>query len=82
MKKFVLLLMLIVMTLALGTILLYTDAFQLEVIDISSGWIPEAEILERAQLRLGQNLFFIDKFDVIGLLKEDFRIEEITFKKV
>lgn len=82
MKKFALLLMLTLMALALGTILLYTDAFILEEIEVVSGWISEGEILERAQLSPGQNLFFLDKYDVLDSLKEDFRIKEIGFKKV
>lgn len=82
MKKFAFLLLLLIVALGLGTIFLYTDTFLLKEIDVESGWIPKEEILEDGNLQSGQNLFFLNRIDIIKKIKEDPRVEEVEFKKV
>ncbi|NLY37296.1 MAG: FtsQ-type POTRA domain-containing protein [Tissierellia bacterium] len=82
MKKFAFLLLLLFVALGLGTIFLYTDTFLLEEIDIESGWIPKEEILQYATLHKGQNLFFLNRIDIIKKIRQDQRVDEVEFKKV
>lgn len=82
MKKFAFLLLLLFVALGLGTIFLYTDTFLLKEIDVESGWIPKEEILEDGNLQSGQNLFFLNRIDIIKKIKEDPRVDEVEFKKV
>ena len=82
MRKFAFLLLLLFVALGLGTIFLYTDTFLLKEIDIESGWIPKEEILEDAALQSGQNLFFLNRIDIIRKIREDYRVDEVEFKKV
>ena len=65
MKKFAFFILILVVTLGLGTIFLYTDFFLLKEIDIESGWIPKEEILQLSSLEVGQNLFYLNQIDLV-----------------
>lgn len=82
MKKFAFLILSVIVALGLGTIFLYTDTFLLEEIDIESNWIPSQEILLGASISEGQNLFFLNKIDLVKKIKDDPRVDEVDFKKV
>ncbi|HZK10514.1 MAG TPA: FtsQ-type POTRA domain-containing protein [Clostridia bacterium] len=82
MKKFAFLLLTIIIALGLGTIFLYTDTFILKEIDIESGWIKGEEILQAAELFEGQNLFYLNKVDIVKSIHQDYRVDEVEFKKI
>lgn len=82
MKKFAFFILVLIVALVSGTISLYTDFFILKEIDIESSWIPKEDILDSASLDVGQNLFFLDKIDLIKKIKEDPRVEDVELKKV
>lgn len=82
MKKFAFFILILVVTLGIGTIFLYTDFFLLKEIDIESGWIPKEEILQLSSLEVGQNLFYLNQIDLVKKIKEDPRVDEVEFKKV
>lgn len=81
MKKFVFVLLLLFIALASGTILFYTDTFDLKDLHIQSEWIPQQEVLKQAELRVGQNLFFLDAKELDKNIRRDQRVKSVVIEK-
>lgn len=81
MKKFVLLLLLLFAALTAGTILFYTDTFVLQHLQVNSQWIPQEQIIQQADLRVGQNLFFLSSSELTKKIEEDHRVKSVEITK-